>query len=324
MRGVFIGKAALLALIGAIPALGCNQTVDTGDVDAGATVQVTYQGAAETVALDGLPVAQLEGVDVVTLDTIVGRTDFPIALADVWLNFVGDDGFEPWMGDYCPADLDPVPGSLAAQGGLDPATRNLQWDEALGYPGCMHVDGVATVEVLDSDVVDTDTGSDTDADADTDADSDSDADSDTDTDTDADTDTDTDADTDTDTDTDTGGPPCIVDVVFGSDTTPVDLSALATTAIDGTDVVPLDALIAEAGVSVDLTGTTLHFLASDGFDPDDQDTCDAYTPVSGSVAAQGGIAPVCPDGRDLEWDTALGYPGCLHVKDVTTVTVIAD
>jgi len=284
-------------LFAAAPIVACNQTVDTGDdVDGGATVEVTYGGSSTTVSLGSLPTSQLVGADVVTLDAIVGAAELPITLADVWLNFIADDGFEPSEGAYCPDDIVPVDGERAAQGGLELGTRNLLWDDALGYPGCLHVDGVATIEVLDTATTDTDT----------------------DTDTDSDTDTDTEADAGTEVDTDTT--PCFVDVTYGADTATVALTGLATAVFEGVTVVTLDAIIAEAGVSVDLSGTTLHFAASDGYDPDDQDTCEAVTPVPGSVAAQGGIEHGT---RNLMWDEALGYPGCLHVDDTATI-VVAD
>jgi hypothetical protein len=317
MRRSFVIHAVLALTLSALSLAACNQTVDTGDVDAGTSVRVTYNGSSTTVALEGLPTAQLAGADVVTIETIVGAADFPIALADVWLNFVGDDGFEPWMGAYCPSELDPVDGELAAQGGLEVATRNLLWDEALGYPGCMHVDGVATVEVLDTQEIDTDSGSDADTDADTDTDADSDTDTDTDGDSDADGGTDTDTESDGPVDTDTT--PCYVDVVYGDDTVTVGLTGLATDVFEGVTVVRLDAIIAQAGTSVDLSGTTLHFLASDDYDPDYQDTCEGFTPVPGSNAPLGGIEH---GSRNLMWDEALGYPGCLHVDDTVKITVV--
>lgn len=296
-----------LPLLAAAGLAGCTQTVDTGDgADAGATVEVTWEGGSTTVALGGLPTSQIVGVDVVALDTIVGAADLPIALADAWLNFVGDDGFEPSEGDYCPEEIIPVDGALASQGGLEPATRNLLWDEALGYPGCMHVDGVATIEVLGS-ATDTDTGTDTGTEADTD------------TDTGADLDAGADGGTDTDTPIDTDTTPCHVDVVYGDDTTTVGLTGLATAVYEDVTVVRLDAIVEAAGVAADLDATTLHFLASDGYDPDYQDTCEGFVPVPGTVAARGGLEHGT---RNLMWDEALEYPGCLHVDDTVTITVV--
>ena len=61
------------------------------------------------------------------------------------LDFEGSDGFNPESSGNC-ADVVPVTG-VADQGGLDPANRDLYWDDALDYPGCMGVGDLAIVYV---------------------------------------------------------------------------------------------------------------------------------------------------------------------------------
>jgi hypothetical protein len=172
-----MGKAIRLTAFIALASLcfapaSCDQSVDKGNGTGDAQVEVTYGGESRTVALDGLATATLAGKTVVALDVIIAEAGFDASLEGLWLDFVADDGFSPSQGAYCPPSIIPVKGTLAGKGGLEVKTRNLLWDTALEFPGCMHVDGVATIKLSGTGTdTDSDAGADTDADKDGDTDS---------------------------------------------------------------------------------------------------------------------------------------------------------
>jgi hypothetical protein len=116
------------------------------DTDVVGHVTVDFDGATEEVQLVGLSTADLDGATVVLLPTIFAQTAFTFDLAAVSLSFEGSDGYNPTEEGSC-TDALPAPGTLAGQAGIDPATNDLEWDAALSYPGCAHVNETVTIYV---------------------------------------------------------------------------------------------------------------------------------------------------------------------------------
>ncbi len=123
---------------------------DAGDVtdagardDAGTTggLSVTVHfpdGGAGEVALSGLATEDLEGATVVRLSLVVTTALPEVTLSEVRVGFKASDGFDPASRGNCMSLL-PLEGARLTQGGIDPVTRNLNWEDALGYAGCMYV-----------------------------------------------------------------------------------------------------------------------------------------------------------------------------------------
>lgn len=107
-------------------------------------------------------------------------------------------------------------------------------------------------------------------------------------------------------------------VVSGATTRTLDLSALPTHALGVKTVVGLDAVVHATFPELEGTGFKVGFKASDGFDPASKANCAALLPLAESLLARGGIDPLS---RNLAWDDALGYPGCMYVHDCTTLTL---
>ncbi|HUT76582.1 MAG TPA: hypothetical protein VM285_02790 [Polyangia bacterium] len=122
--------------------------VDTDTEPPPGDIEIRYQGDAESVAFEGLPLETLDGVDVVLLTTLFGETSFSFDLAAVELAFEGSDGYNPVEEGTCTDHL-PAPGNLADQAGVDTATGDLEWDPELEFAGCAHVKEVAIVYVED-------------------------------------------------------------------------------------------------------------------------------------------------------------------------------
>lgn len=103
-------------------------------------VTVSYRGEEKHATLYGNTPNQL--------DDVVKRVYPDIALSAVNADFQASDGFRPAKSPLC-KDLIPLDGSLLASGTIDPETRNLSWDEALQFPGCMYVRDVELIEIAD-------------------------------------------------------------------------------------------------------------------------------------------------------------------------------
>ncbi|MCC6333539.1 MAG: hypothetical protein IT380_06095 [Myxococcales bacterium] len=119
---------------------------DGGVTDAGTglTVEVGYLGGAQQVALGSLPTTSIAGKTVVALDQVVYGA-FPAAQGTAFtVSFRASDGFDPASRSNCMSLL-PLSSTLLPRGGIDPLTRNLTWDDALGYPGCLYVRDLATL-----------------------------------------------------------------------------------------------------------------------------------------------------------------------------------
>ncbi|NMC68781.1 MAG: hypothetical protein GYA57_01790 [Myxococcales bacterium] len=146
MRNAMRWTAAGLAIL----AVGCEQSVSADD-DAGAdggarSVTVVFQDAGHEVALGTLPTTVVEGTPVVGLQAVIEAALPGEPTAGLAAGFVGADGFRPESREFC-ASLVPVAWETLARGYIDPATRDLRWDPALGYPGCMSPRDVAEIDV---------------------------------------------------------------------------------------------------------------------------------------------------------------------------------
>jgi len=136
----------LLPLFGLL-VLACDQAVDEGNPDGGESlVAVHYDDQTEAVDLMQLATVEVGGDELVPLTAVVQEA-FPSA-GSVEADFEAADGFRPAAKSDC-LPLIPVPNDLLASGYLDPLTRNLIWDEALGYGGCMHPKDVAIIRLSD-------------------------------------------------------------------------------------------------------------------------------------------------------------------------------
>lgn len=107
-------------------------------------------------------------------------------------------------------------------------------------------------------------------------------------------------------------------VVSGASARTVDLSTLPTHALGPKMVVGLDQVVHASFPELEGSGLRLSFKASDGFDPASRGGCAPLLPLAESLFSRGGIDPQT---RNLAWDDALGYPGCLYVHDCTTLTL---
>ena len=146
---------ALLTAALATAMTACDQSVaeDTDGGDAGdagdsgsATVAVVFGGESHVLGLGDLPITLVEGASVVGLQDVIEAALPGEDHATLAADFVASDGFRPEDREFC-ATLVPVPWATLAQGYIDPATRGLVWDAALGYPGCMSPRDIAEIEV---------------------------------------------------------------------------------------------------------------------------------------------------------------------------------
>jgi hypothetical protein len=111
----------------------------------------------------------------------------------------------------------------------------------------------------------------------------------------------------------------VLAVVSGTSTRTVDLSTLSTHALGVKTVVGLEAVVAVTFPELQGTAFKVNFKASDNFDPASKAGCAPLLPLAESLLPRGGIDPLT---RNLAWDDALGYPGCLYVHDCTTLTLV--
>ncbi|MGC4115654.1 MAG: hypothetical protein QM765_13825 [Myxococcales bacterium] len=304
--------AAVAALCGAflaINACGGDQQVvmpDTGTLSpdggaSGKSVKVTYNGNSSTVALGQLTTVSLNGVPYAKLADVLaaaipGKTLDQLRATD----FIGADGFTPNSKTNC-ATLLPVAGATLAKGYIDPATRNLKWDESLTYPGCMIVKDTAEIIVADADAAGADASvgaPDSNAAAPDASVMQPDASA---------------------TEPDAGAPGKTVKVTYTGNSTDVSLDELPPVAVSGASVDKLSdvVLIAVTGKAIDqlkLTG----IIASDGYNPATKPSCSGNFPVDGAKLTQGYIDRST---RKILWDAALSMPGCMSVTDAAELQV---
>jgi hypothetical protein len=287
---LFTAASLLLAAICA----ACDQKVDKGDdklTEGNQSVEVVYNGGApEIVEFDNLTtVYKFNDTPVVSMTDVVLGSGLVLSVDGLWLNFVASDGYSPLGNDNCGDAFTPTPASIIGSAYVERGTRNMLWEEALEAPSCMSVKDVETVYVAD-DPADLPVGGDSDSDSDTDS----------------------------DVDTDVVGH---VTVDFDGDTEEVELAGLETAELDGATVALLSTIFAATSFAFELGAVSLSFEGSDGYNPVVEGTCTEALPAAGTLATQAGIDPAT---NDVEWDPALEYPGCAHVKEVAIVYVTSN
>lgn len=131
-------KLASTCTLGLLVLAACgddDQTVDPGGQQNPALeVGVFHEGQSANVDLGTLSTTAYKGVSLVKLSDVWTASGFTADRTTLEFEFVASDGFKPSNKDC--ADL---PGTVLDQGYIDPATRNLTWDEALGFQGCYSV-----------------------------------------------------------------------------------------------------------------------------------------------------------------------------------------
>jgi hypothetical protein len=151
MAGSWMAVIGVALALASCESSGGGTDLPAGDVAgdaAAATFAVTYKGAsvepdlskAEDVTINGTACKKLSSVALLAFPEIV--------LDAVVVDFTGSEGFKPASKPYC-TGLIPFAGTSLANGCIDPATRNLQWDESLSWPGCMSVKGTVEMELAD-------------------------------------------------------------------------------------------------------------------------------------------------------------------------------
>jgi hypothetical protein len=115
-----------------------NPATDGGADGSGVTIQVSYQSQAVPVDLGAIATSTWKGVNLVKLSDVWTSSQIASDRATLEFEFVADDGFKP-SNKGC-ADL---PGDALDRGYIDPASRNLIWDESLGFKGCYSVKNAA-------------------------------------------------------------------------------------------------------------------------------------------------------------------------------------
>ncbi len=117
------------------------------DAGSGLVVSVVSGPNTRTVDLATLSTHSLGVKTVVGLDAVVHAT-FPERQGTAFrVNFKASDNFDPASKGGC-APLLPLAESLLPRGGIDPLTRNLAWDDTLGYPGCLYVHDCTTLTLV--------------------------------------------------------------------------------------------------------------------------------------------------------------------------------
>ncbi len=140
--------SGLLAFVG-LALLACSQNVDEGALDGSVTLEIRYQGESRQVELGDL-VAEPLGEDLlVPLSDAVASAWPDLRPENLVADFAAGDGFRPASRAYC-VDLIPLPGTLLEQGSVHALTGNLSWDEALDFPGCLQIGGLAGVFLSDA------------------------------------------------------------------------------------------------------------------------------------------------------------------------------
>jgi hypothetical protein len=181
-----------------------------------------------------------------------------------------------------------------AKGYIDPATRNLKWDDTLVYPGCMIVKDTAEIVVADANAQQPDAsvaGPDASV-AGLDA---------------------------SVAVPDAGASGKTVKVTYNGNSTDVSLDQPTAITVAGASVDKLSDVIAivvtgKTADQLNLTG----IVGSDGFNPATKGGCKANFPLDGAKLPQGYVDRAS---RNVTWDSALAYPGCMGVTDTAELQV---
>jgi hypothetical protein len=144
-------RAGLASVVACLAfAAGCgDQGVETDPTDApaGRAVAVSFGGDALDVTLADCPLVDYQGASCARLNDVVEHAFADVVLADIAADFEAADGFRPASKDNC-APLVPVPGDILTEGYIETETGNLQWAEALAYPGCLHLRDTVLIEIV--------------------------------------------------------------------------------------------------------------------------------------------------------------------------------
>jgi hypothetical protein len=127
---------------------GCMGVGDVAIVHVLDVINVVRGDTTTAVPLAGLATTEIGGADLVTLETIVATADSSVTLADVELELLASDGWSPEDSSSC-EDLHPIDGANAGLGGVDRTTHDLSWDESASYPGCMAVDDLTEITIIE-------------------------------------------------------------------------------------------------------------------------------------------------------------------------------
>ena len=111
--------------------------VDAGTMGPSVTVHLP-DGGSQIVDLSTFSLTTFEGKEVVKLDLVITAAMPGVTFTTIQLGMKASDGFDPASRANC-MTLVPVPGERLVQGGIEPATRNMTWDNTLGYPGCLYM-----------------------------------------------------------------------------------------------------------------------------------------------------------------------------------------
>jgi hypothetical protein len=109
-------------------------------------------------------------------------------------------------------------------------------------------------------------------------------------------------------------------VVNGETIVEVALADVGTVTVNDVEAVTVSALVEKAALGIDMAGMNYNFEADDGYSPATKDNCVGFVPVPGADIDKGYISL---DTGELFWDESLGYPGCLNVKGLAKIIVIA-
>ncbi|MCK5795600.1 MAG: hypothetical protein KAI47_00340 [Deltaproteobacteria bacterium] len=171
MTSVFLGNprpllaptmALLLSLGGTSTLGGCSSSAtsprdarasnegassDTGNASA-ITVEVAFAGQTYEIALSEPAKVTLSGGTYARLSDVLGLALPQKDLKLLRVDFEASDGFRPGQSPNCPG-ITPIPGENLTKGYVHTESRNVRWDDSLGFPGCMGVSDLARILVSD-------------------------------------------------------------------------------------------------------------------------------------------------------------------------------
>jgi len=126
----------------------CGQSIDQGQGDGGATVEVRFGADTRAVELDQLGTTTTEGNTGVPLSALIAAAFPQLDLDAVGADFAAEDGFRPASRAGC-RPLIPVSGASLELGVLEPLSGSILWAPSLGFGGCMSVRGVVELLVVE-------------------------------------------------------------------------------------------------------------------------------------------------------------------------------
>jgi|GEM_PF-581959 len=279
-------------LISSLILVACGDS-EEGNTDEGFKITVVYLGTDYEVDVLKLDTVAVEETQMVPVTSILAATEAGADWATMYYDFESADGFNPRTKYTCDETI-PVFGDKIAQAYVDPVSHRLNWDEALGFPGCSKVTDLAKIIVNDNP----DDGA---------------------------IDGDTDGDEDGDTDGDAEVPAEFkMTVTYNGNDNEVDVLALETEDLDGVTIVTLESIIIASGIVTeqqvedgDHAYMSFGFIAADGYIPAEKDSCKHFAPLPGWQLAEGYINI---NEQRLYWRDDSTVGSCMGVKDIATIT----